>query len=66
MNPKIITSKEAAYLIKDGAWLCSQGMGGNDLAEELMLELGKRFEETGKPEHIKWMHSSGNGDKVSS
>ena len=40
-------------------------MGGNDLAEELMLELGKRFEETGKPEHIKWMHSSGNGDKVS-
>ena len=39
MNPKIITSKEAAYLIKDGAWLCSQGMGGNDLAEELMLEL---------------------------
>lgn len=65
MNPKVITSKEAAYMVKDGAWLCSQGMGGNDLAEELMLELGKRFEETGKPEHIKWMHSSGNGDKGS-
>ncbi|MBO5995446.1 MAG: 3-oxoacid CoA-transferase [Firmicutes bacterium] len=64
MNPKIITSKEAAYMVKDGAWLCSQGMGGNDLAEELFLELGKRFEETGKPEHIKWMHSSGNGDRV--
>ena len=64
MNPKIITSKEAAYMVKDGAWLCSQGMGGNDLAEELFLELGKRFEETGKPEHIKWMHSSGNGDRA--
>jgi len=63
MNPKVITAKEAAAMIRDGATLCSQGMGGNDVAEELMLELENRFLMTGKPEHIRWIHSSGQGDK---
>mgnify|MGYP005761971027 FL=1 len=63
MNVKVITSAQAAAMIEDGKTLCSQGMGGNDVAEELMLELEKRFLETGSPRHIGWIHSSGQGDK---
>ncbi len=63
MKTEIITSKQAAALIESGKTLCSQGMGGNDVAEELMLEIEKRFLETGKPEHLSWIHSSGQGDK---
>lgn len=63
MQVQIITSVQAAAMIKSGSTLCSQGMGGNDVAEELMLELEKRFLETGQPEHLSWIHSSGQGDK---
>ncbi|MDD3164401.1 MAG: 3-oxoacid CoA-transferase, partial [Oscillospiraceae bacterium] len=65
MSVKVITSAQAAAMIQSGSRLCSQGMGGNDVAEELMLELEKRFLETGEPKHLKWMHSSGQGDKGS-
>ena len=63
MAVKVITSAEAAAMIRSNSTLCSQGMGGNDVAEELMLELEKRFLETGEPRHLSWMHSSGQGDK---
>ena len=63
MSVKIITSAEAAAMIQSHTTLCSQGMGGNDVAEELMLELEKRFLATGQPEHISWIHSSGQGNK---
>lgn len=63
MSVKVITSAQAAAMIEDGKTLCSQGMGGNDVAEELMLELEKRFLETGSPRHLSWIHSSGQGDK---
>ena len=64
MSVKVITAAEAAALVYDGATLCSQGMGGNDVAEELMLAIEERFLAEGKPEHISWMHSSGQGDKA--
>ena len=41
MAVKVITSAEAAAMIRSNSTLCSQGMGGNDVAEELMLELEK-------------------------
>lgn len=63
MKVKVITSAEAAAMIQSGTTLCSQGMGGNDVAEELMLELEKRFLATGEPKHLSWIHSSGQGDK---
>lgn len=50
-------------MVQSHTTLCSQGMGGNDVAEELMLELEKRFLETGQPQHLRWIHSSGQGDK---
>ena len=43
MSIQVITAKDAAQLVFDGATVCSQGMGGNDVAEELMLELENRF-----------------------
>ncbi|MEA4993141.1 MAG: CoA-transferase [Oscillibacter sp.] len=60
---KIITSAEAASMILSNSTLCSQGMNGNAVAEELLLELEKRFLATGQPQHLKWFHSSGQGDK---
>jgi Acyl CoA:acetate/3-ketoacid CoA transferase len=63
MGVKVITSAQAAAMIESGTTLCSQGMGGNDVAEELMLQLEKRFLETGEPRNLSWMHSSGQGDK---
>lgn len=60
---KIITSAEAAAMILSNSTLCSQGMNGNAVAEELLLELEKRFLATGQPQHLKWFHSSGQGDK---
>ena len=63
MRMKIITSVQAAAMVESGATLCSQGMGGNNVAEELMLELEKRFLETGEPRDLRWFHSSGQGDK---
>ena len=64
MSIKIITSAEAAAMIQSNTTGCSQGMGGNDVAEELLLELEKRFLATGEPKHLSWMHSSGQGDKA--
>lgn len=63
MHIQIITSEQAAAMIESGRTLCSQGMGGNDVAEELMLELEQRFLKTGQPRHLSWIHSSGQGDK---
>ena len=62
MSIQVITAKDAAQLVFDGATVCSQGMGGNDVAEELMLELENRFLATGHPQHLRWIHSSGQGD----
>ena len=42
MSVKIISSAEAAGLIGSHQTGCSQGMGGNDVAEELLLELERR------------------------
>lgn len=64
MAIKVITAAQAAVLIGSGQTGCSQGMGGNDVAEELLLELEKRFLQTGSPTHLSWMHSSGQGDKA--
>lgn len=65
MGVQVVTSKQAVAMIPSGSTLCSQGMGGNDVAEELMLELEQRFLETGQPQHLSWIHSSGQGDKGS-
>lgn len=64
MAIKVITAQQAAAMIRDGQTGCSQGMGGNDVAEELLLALEERFVATGEPRNLSWMHSSGQGDKA--
>ena len=62
MSVKVITAAEAAAMIQSNKTVCSQGMGGNDVAEELMLAIEERFLKEHQPEHLSWMHSSGQGD----
>lgn len=64
MKVQIISAKDAVALIPSGATICSQGMGGNNVAEELMLELEQSFLKKGTPNHLKWIHSSGQGDSA--
>ena len=61
MSVKVITAAEAAAMIQSNKTVCSQGMGGNDVAEELMLAIEERFLKEHQPEHLSWMHSSGQG-----
>ena len=42
MSVQVITSREAAAIIRSGSTLCSQGMGGNCVAEELMRRSRRR------------------------
>lgn len=63
MAIQVITAAEAAALIRSDQTGCSQGMGGNDVAEELLSALEDRFLRTGMPRNLSWMHSSGQGDK---
>ena len=64
MKVQIISARDAIALIPSGATICSQGMGGNNVAEELMLALEQSFLEKGTPNHLKWIHSSGQGDSA--
>ena len=59
---KIISVKEAAELVKDGAVIGSavQGMAG--WPEEIGIAIEKRFLETGHPAGITHIHGAGQGD----
>lgn len=59
---KIITVKEAAELINDGAVIGSAVQGMTGWPEEIGLAVEKRFLETGHPANITHIHGAGNGD----
>ncbi|UII57883.1 acyl CoA:acetate/3-ketoacid CoA transferase [Cytobacillus spongiae] len=59
---KQISAKEAAELISDGATLGIGGFIGTGVAEEIHLEVEKRFTETGKPENLTLLYAAGIGD----
>lgn len=59
---KIITVKEAAELIQDGAVLGSAVQGMTGWPEEIGLAIEKRFLETGHPAGITHIHGAGQGD----
>lgn len=59
---KIISLEEAAKLVKDGdvvATTASSGLAG--LPEELIVGIGNRFKEEGKPRNITFINGSGIG-----
>lgn len=59
---KIITAKEAAYLINNNTTIASQGFLGNVFAEEIAVELENRFLETGEPNQLTLVFCAAQGD----
>jgi propionate CoA-transferase len=59
---KIITAKEAAYLIKDNDTVAFGAQGLSGWAEEIAQELEKRFLETGEPRDLTLKQGCATGD----
>ena len=59
---KVITAEQAVALIKDGDIIGSATAGMAGQPEEIIIELEKRFLETGSPKNITLMHAAGNGN----
>lgn len=59
----IISARQAAEMIPSGVTVCSQGMESSGVAEEILIEIEKRFLETGRPCGLTWIHSAGQGDR---
>lgn len=62
MESKMITSQEAAALIKDGMTVGVGGFVGFGTPEELYIELEKRYLETGMPKNLTLFYGAGIGD----
>lgn len=62
MSVRVMTAKEAVKLIESDKVLCNEGFVGDAIAEELLLELGKRYEETGLPKNMTLFYSAGQGN----
>lgn len=58
---KIITVKEAAELVQDGAVIGSAVQGMTGWPEEIGLAIENRFMETGHPSGITHIHGAGQG-----
>ena len=64
MQRKLCSASAAAALIKDGDTVAVAGNGaGMGSAEEILLEIEKRFLETGHPRNLTLVHSMGLGDR---
>lgn len=60
---KIISSYEAAKLVKDGDTLAMSAFaGGTGFPEEICMNIEKVFQESGHPKDLTLMFASGNGD----
>lgn len=60
-SPKIITAKEAAYMVHDGDDIAVATFGASGTPEEILMEVEKRFLETGHPKSIGYTHAAGGG-----
>ena len=58
---KIITAKEAAAMVKDGDNICVASFGASGAPEEIIMEVEKRFLETGHPADLGYTHAAGGG-----
>lgn len=59
---KVVTAKEAAAQIKDGATVATGGFVGNGFAEEIAVAVEDHFLETGMPRDLTLMYAAGQGD----
>lgn len=62
MTVKVIDSKKAAELISDDACVALDGCLGTDVAEEILEEMKKRFQESGHPKDLDVWYGCGIGD----
>ncbi|MFN8670466.1 MAG: acyl CoA:acetate/3-ketoacid CoA transferase [Candidatus Sericytochromatia bacterium] len=59
---KIVSAKEAVNLIIDSDTLVTGGFVGSGFAEELAIELEKRYLETQSPKNLTLVYAAGQGD----
>ncbi|WP_232697613.1 acyl CoA:acetate/3-ketoacid CoA transferase [Brevibacillus daliensis] len=61
-NPKFINAREAANLITDQSTIGVGGFIGTGVAEEIHMEIEKRFLETASPRDLTLLYAAGIGD----
>ncbi len=59
---KVVSAEEAVRVIRDGDTIATDGFVGCGFAEELAIELEKRFLETGSPTNLTLIYAAGQGD----
>lgn len=64
-RPRQVSAKEAAYMIKNNTTICTIGMTLVSSCESIFRELDKRFDETGEPRQLTYVHSCGQSDRES-
>ena len=64
MSVKILTARQAADLVPDGATLAANGFIGASTPEELLMALEERFVETGAPRDLTVMFAAAQGDRA--
>ncbi|MGB4594551.1 MAG: acyl CoA:acetate/3-ketoacid CoA transferase [Anaerolineaceae bacterium] len=62
MTKLIVSAREAVELIRDNDVVATDGFVGNGFAEEVAIELEKRFLETGHPLGLTLIYAAGQGD----
>lgn len=62
-KPEVITARDAAMRIQSGSTLCTIGMTLVSSCESIFRELDKRFNDTGEPAELTYIHSCGQSDR---
>jgi propionate CoA-transferase len=62
-NPKFMSARDAAALIRDGDVVAASGLGGNHRASIIYWAIREAFEETGHPAGLTVMHVGGHGGR---
>src|SRR6476659_7645090 len=62
MNNKIVSAQEAIAIVRDGDTIAFSGFVGTGTPDELILELEKRFLETGHPKDLTLVFAAAPGD----
>ncbi|KAJ9462464.1 Coenzyme A transferase [Diplonema papillatum] len=59
---KIVTAEDAAYLIESGSTITVGGFVGQGSPEEILYQIGQRYEKTGSPLDLTLVFGGGPGD----
>jgi len=62
LKKKILTAQQAAKMIKNNSTVATNGFIGTAFAEELAVEIEKRFIKTGEPNGLTLIYGAGQGD----